>query len=325
MGALEQELAELHKQLGLHGGQTPPPSQSLDIATMQLIVDYASDCISVHEPDGHYLFVSQGFVTYFGWQPQDLVGHSAYEFFHPNDVARIAADHANYGWDNRSIHSVTYRLRCTDGNYRWVETRSEAYVTEQGIQRIIGFTRDLTELFRSIEALRNRVTELDLLSGHDDLTGLANRRALRERLGYLLKEARRNRPLALALVDIYHFKQINDKFGHMAGDSVMVGVANALSSSCRDSDLVARYGGDEFCILFVDATLEQACVLAERQRQAVARLNLSEIFPTICIGVTVYENGDTIDTMLSRADAALYEAKARGRNQVRVTALDKMV
>lgn len=319
LGWLERELAGLRTRLGLEKGHALPNVPSLDPATLQLIVQYASDCISIHGPDGRYLFVSGAFTTYFGWKPEDLIDHSAYEFHHPDDVARVAADHARYGETERK-HTVAYRLRCTDNSYRWVETRSEAYVTDQGVQRIICFTRDLSDLFRSIEDLHNRVAELDTLSCRDDLTGLANRRQLQKRLDDLLKEGRRHRRFCVALIDVDHFKRINDTLGHVKGDAALVSVAHALAVSCRDVDMVARYGGDEFCSLYVDATLDAAKELARRQCLTVARLNFADAPLTVSVGVTEYEDGDNMEALFKRADAALYAAKTQGRNQVHATA-----
>ncbi|MBI3899510.1 MAG: GGDEF domain-containing protein [Gammaproteobacteria bacterium] len=307
LNSLERDAAELRRQLG---AQAP-----LDVPTLRLIVEHARDCISLHDPSGRFLFASNSFATYFGWQPQDLIGRAVYELFHPDDVARIAVDQAAHGFD-QTYRNIAYRLRRTDGSYRWVETRSETCTDDDGVPLVVWVTRDLTELFRSLEELRSQVTALDSLSGRDDLTGLANRRRLRARLGSLLKEGQRRRHFAVALIDVDHFKKINDTFGHVTGDATLIAIANALAQTCRDVDMVGRYGGDEFCAIYVDTQLEQARELAKRQCEAVTRLKLSEARPTISVGVTAYEEGDNIDALLQRADTALYQAKTNGRNQV---------
>src|SRR5690606_1048994 len=113
---------------------------------------------------------------------------------------------------------------------------------------------------------------LSALATTDGLTGIANHRALQERLGQFIAASRGGRRFCLAMVDVDHFKKFNDEFGHQAGDEVLVRVADALEKGIRENDFVARYGGEEFCVLFDDADLEVGRQLGERLRTKVARI-----------------------------------------------------
>jgi diguanylate cyclase (GGDEF)-like protein len=117
---------------------------------------------------------------------------------------------------------------------------------------------------------------------------------------------------SVEIIDIYHFKKINDSQGHLYGDSILTAVARVLSDSARETDVVARYGGEEFVIVTPQTSVEGACVFAERVRSRVeAALPL-----TVSVGVANAVEGDNAQTLLARADAALYGAKGAGRNRV---------
>jgi diguanylate cyclase (GGDEF)-like protein/PAS domain S-box-containing protein len=157
----------------------------------------------------------------------------------------------------------------------------------------------------------------------DDLTGVANRRAFFEAAELELTRNRRTpRPTALILFDADHFKQINDRHGHPAGDAVLRQLGLALSSTFRQVDVVARVGGEEFAVLLPSSTLAGAAAVAERLRQLVAGHPVMcdgvPVACTVSAGIAAIDEGETIDldTLVKRADRALYAAKANGRNRV---------
>jgi len=170
--------------------------------------------------------------------------------------------------------------------------------------------------------------ELARQARQDPLTGVANRRVLWETgEAGLVQAQRRNRPLAMLMIDIDHFKSVNDRWGHGAGDRLLIAVARSLAVELRDSDLLARVGGEEFAILLPDTHPEEAAVVAERLRLSVEALTLPlpEAAPltcTISIGGAMLD-GQTrrLDELISIADHALYRAKAQGRNRVEMKAL----
>jgi diguanylate cyclase (GGDEF)-like protein len=160
---------------------------------------------------------------------------------------------------------------------------------------------------------------------HDGLTGLFNRRFLRESLPQLQAgAARRLSPLCVIMLDLDHFKQVNDTHGHLVGDQTLIAVAKALRDHSRRSDLVARYGGEEFAVLCPDTDSATALQVAERLREAVAQLGavaLGHPGPqTISVGVAIQSPGDELspEQLLDHADLALYRAKHAGRNRTEV-------
>jgi len=151
----------------------------------------------------------------------------------------------------------------------------------------------------------------------DSLTGLPNRRFFHQAYPVRLDEAIDAKvPLALMLIDVDHFKEINDEHGHPAGDDKLRDVAQAMQATLRVGDMVARYGGDEFIVVAPHAPREAALALAERLRAAAVECSAS-----VSIGVAMFpDDADSQDALIDAADAALYGAKAAGRNCVRATA-----
>lgn len=162
-------------------------------------------------------------------------------------------------------------------------------------------------------SLRN--AELTEQSRTDALTGVANRRQFEDALAAALRQASLERGVALALVDIDHFKQINDSLGHAEGDRVLVEVARSLRAGGREGDLVARVGGEEFALLMPAGDRMAALSHCERQRERIAALNPAGPV-TASLGLALWQPGDTAESLLRRADEALYTAKRSGRNRV---------
>jgi diguanylate cyclase (GGDEF)-like protein len=167
-------------------------------------------------------------------------------------------------------------------------------------------------------ALRNAALlgEVEYLATRDGLTGLANRRLFEETLQReMARSYRRRAPLALVVLDVDHFKDVNDTAGHQAGDAVLREVGGALARNTKASDLAARYGGDEFVVLLPDCTAANALRVAERLRAAVAH-DVTAVPVTVSAGVgAVPENAGDGERLVAAADAALYAAKGEGRNR----------
>ena len=165
-------------------------------------------------------------------------------------------------------------------------------------------------------ALKSR--EMELLSVTDRLTGLGNRNKLDERLaGELARSRRHGTAFALMMLDIDHFKAVNDTYGHQAGDEVLAGIAALLRQHSRASDVVGRWGGEEFLLLCPETDESGAMFLAEQLRACIEAARFPAVGQvTASFGVAVWRPADNGETLLRRADEALYRAKAKGRNRV---------
>jgi two-component system, cell cycle response regulator len=157
----------------------------------------------------------------------------------------------------------------------------------------------------------------------DPLTGVPNRRWFQERAGSALLEASRHgHPIGAVFIDVDHFKQINDKSGHEAGDLVLKETARRIDGARRSEDLLCRYGGEEFVLLLPHADLPQASMFGERVRAAVVAAPMQAagqpLAVTVSIGIAVHRFGEPLEALLKRADQAMYRAKEQGRNRVEV-------
>ncbi|GGY35203.1 diguanylate cyclase response regulator [Bacterioplanes sanyensis] len=165
--------------------------------------------------------------------------------------------------------------------------------------------------------LKRQRDHLAHLAMHDQLTGLYNRHYLMNHIDYRLARSRRHGyELAVLLLDIDHFKTINDDLGHQQGDRVLAGLGQFLVSFFRIEDLVARIGGEEFFVLLDPCPSDQVIAKAQQLRIAVSEFNPDRVPITVSIGATHIHAEDSLNSVLKRADLALYDAKQNGRNQV---------
>jgi diguanylate cyclase (GGDEF)-like protein len=215
--------------------------------------------------------------------------------------------------------------RIADGDLevRVTATRNDelGHLTKVFDQMAETLRRNHAELMAANEAMQRQNQMLETLSVTDSLTGLYNRSKLDAILiDQLARYQRTQRPFALLMLDIDHFKTLNDTYGHIAGDDILKKVAQILLQSIRSVDYAARYGGDEFIIILVETSADRAATTAERIRAHVDnlryRINASIVSITVSIGIVECQAADTTTTaVFARADNALYEAKRAGRNQ----------
>ena len=170
------------------------------------------------------------------------------------------------------------------------------------------------------DKLAAALAQIEALLRHDDLTGVSNRRGVMERLHEVRTAAQeRGEVLCVALLDIDHFKRINDSFGHEGGDRVLRAFGALLKSQLRSTDGVGRYGGEEFLLVLPDTGLAQAGELLERLRLRIAEAPWTHTLGdgarvTCTLGAAQYRTGESVEATIARADAALYRGKAQGRN-----------
>ncbi len=204
-----------------------------------------------------------------------------------------------------------------------VRAAVRAYRQERDLVRQNEALRAMNAELESVVAARTReLVEknrmLEVLSVTDKLTSLYNRRKLDTVVEEELVRSRRYAVgFAVVLLDVDHFKRINDTHGHLVGDSVLAAIAQLLREGTREADAVGRYGGEEFLMVCRHATRDAGHAMAEKIRACVERHEFPDVGPvTVSAGVSAYRHGDTLASLVGRADAALYRAKAAGRNRV---------
>jgi diguanylate cyclase (GGDEF)-like protein/PAS domain S-box-containing protein len=237
-------------------------------------------------------------------------------YVHPDDVEVF--DTAHDGAQVSGRLDVEYRLIGADGVLRWVRDRGRIR-DEDGRRFLDGSILDVTEMHRIREALVEARAEADRLAHIDHLTGVANRRSLAP---VLSRHA--GRPVGLLLLDLDHFKSINDRHGHAAGDAVLVAVADRLRTSVRADDAVVRMGGEEFLVVLRDIADEaQLRAVGEQLRQRIGAEPISTgadaLHVTASIGgASLAAADEDFEAGVRRADRALYVAKQDGRDCVRL-------
>ena len=264
-------------------------------------------------------------------------GEEALEFIYANDVATVLLDLSMPGMDGfevlRDIGSkegaAHVPVIVLSGQQ---DSQDKIMAFALGAMDYITKPFDLAELrarMRSALRIHRLVRMLNERAQLDGLTGLWNRSHLDERLAQHVSSAERSdRPLSLALLDLDHFKSINDNYGHPAGDAALQGAADIISQTARGGDIPCRYGGEEFAILMPETSPEQARTLCERIREAIADRNWPahpDRKITVSIGVCGADGATGVPAAqwVAQADAALYKAKEGGRNRVVVSPLTK--
>lgn len=244
--------------------------------------------------------------------------------------ARLLGRHGNQGFAPRFTAMVLWGqaavLVCRAVSTLWLDQADTQRFAQSFVQTLYIAAFSFSVLLVSIGVLLmagERVrAEFEYLATHDSLTGAHSRRAvLAACADELARWSRYGKPFSLLILDIDHFKRVNDAHGHLAGDQVLARFVRLAESHLRSADRLGRYGGEEFMVLLPETDSAAAQAVAERMRAALDATPEAAGLPhcTVSIGVTTAQPGDkSVDALIARADAALYEAKAQGRNQVRV-------
>lgn len=246
-----------------------------------------------------------------GYTPESAGAAILPQLLHPDDLPRVAEHLQRFVGVGDGVQAeISYRVRDVKGHYRWFRAKETVFArgADGAPTQILGVATD-------ISSLKEAEQQLAELARTDELTGLPNVRSLRDRLLQLGHESNRGRRFALALVDIDHFKKVNDVHGHHVGDQVLVAIARALRSGVRATDFVARAGGEEFVVIFTDVDEPVGCALADTLRRRVAATD-DPVAVTCSIGICHNTLSHDTATQMKAADAALYAAKAAGRDRV---------
>ncbi|MBT8437797.1 MAG: diguanylate cyclase, partial [Gammaproteobacteria bacterium] len=302
-----------------------------------------------------YLFVSPGLARIYGMDTDQIVtrlvsSEGGFEIIHVDDRARVQKAYDKF-LSEGGEWQVEFRLERADGEFRWVREMGRAYLMTHGIpEQSIGVLQDITaqknaaqeiidardsleqqvvdrtrELANTVKQLQIEVderekiaAELDFLANHDALTGLPSLRLCKDRLDQSLAEARRNRQSsAVMFVDLDGFKEINDQHGHDIGDLVLKMTADRIKREIRETDTVARIGGDEFVIILSSlpetAIAERIAASVITQVARPLKIKDIEVEITASIGISLYpEHGTTAEKLIRSADKAMYQVKREG-------------
>ena len=259
---------------------------------------------------------------------------------HVDDIARMRTELERHVAGEVPAFQCEFRMRTKDGGWRWVLSRGKLWSrTDDGQPlRMIGTHTDITsrkvaevamsrtnvKLHTQIDEIRALQIQLAEQAVRDPLTGLYNRRYLDETLEREVARARREgHPLSVVMLDVDHFKKLNDAYGHQAGDQVLKALAELLRENTRAEDVACRYGGEEFLVLLPSMPLDNAVERAEHWRSQLEKHTFAfgnfSLSATASFGVSSYpHHGKTPDELTGAADTALYSAKHNGRNRVEV-------
>lgn len=313
-------------------------------ARYRMLAESSHDVIwTLDIPTRRYTYVSPSVTELCGYLPEDLIGQPMDARLTPETAMRVTKDIdlrlRRIAAGDKSANVVVSEMEqlCKDGSVISTEVVSSYLLDADGVPRtILGITRNVNErkaaefalretnrqLHARIEEIGRLQVALQELAVRDSLTGLYNRRYLDETLEREVSRVRREGiPLSLVMLDIDHFKRVNDTYGHQVGDEALRKLAATLLADIRAEDVACRYGGEEFLVLLPNMPLETAMIRAEAWRQAVEGLSVTlgnfQIGFTISLGVAAYpDHGKTPDDLTRCADQALYRAKNEGRNQV---------
>ncbi len=284
--------------------------------TLRLIEENVNDVIARTDLEGRYLYISPSIYHVTGYTPEEVVGHTISEFMHPEDVQkRIDAQFETRL--TREAQTIVYRFRHKQGHYVWIEASVQAVWKDSEILTdVITVSRDITERKAAEQ-------KIEFMAYHDALTELPNRLLARDRVRQAIASAEREKnKVALLFLDLDNFKTVNDSLGHTTGDVLLKAVARRLKDCVRASDTLSRQGGDEFLIVMPGVeSPEAAAPVLDKIREHIQHpfeIDGNELTTSVSIGVALYpDNGRDFDTLLKKADTAMYRAKEQGRNAYR--------
>ncbi|KJK19345.1 diguanylate cyclase [Pseudomonas sp. NPDC087612] len=266
------------------------------------------------DPDGSscFSYASEGLRDIYEIEPQRLRedATAVFERIHPDDLERVRAS-IRYSADHLTPWREEYRVLLPVAGMRWIRGEATPEPAEQGGTLWHGYLTDISDLKRVEEELR-------ALSVTDSLTGIHNRRYFQERLKAELERAQRDsQDLAVIMLDIDHFKRINDLYGHAVGDHVLRSLCQRINHRLRRTDVFCRLGGEEFMVLCPGSNAEQAYTLAMELWQGLRSVPVDGVgMVTASFGVAGWRPGEGADALLLRADSGVYAAKQAGRDRV---------
>ncbi|EMK24986.1 sensor domain-containing diguanylate cyclase [Leptospira kirschneri] len=297
---------------------------------LEKLVNNSLDLLTIVDLSGNVLLVNPAFERILGWKKEDLIGKDPFHLLHPEDKENTYREFEKLNQGLLTL-SLQNRYICADGLYRyfsWTASPDLAaglvYVTGRDITDVIESNRKISQLAVKLKETNDRLFEQ---ASTDPLTKLKNRRMFNEELNDLIHVCNKESlPLSLLMIDADHFKDYNDKFGHIAGDNVLVELASLLTKTFRKKDVLARYGGEEFIAALPNTSEVEANQIAERLVQTVREFSWEKRSVTISVGITTSNfnfnptsksiNSEYYLNLIEQADKALYCSKVSGRDRI---------
>ena len=286
---------------------------------MQAVINAAPTPIFYKDAEGRYLGCNNAFEEYIGLTRSELIGKSVFELF-DDDLAHTYFKADSTLFEEKGTQIYEAKVEYADGSIHDVMFH-KAYFHAEGVEGIVGSILDITER-KKAEKL------LEQLALTDSLTGLDNRYSLMRSLKYsLLRQRRENFSLAFFMLDLDGFKQINDSYGHPVGDALLILVAKKLKSHFRESDVIARVGGDEFSVILEDiSSTESLNVLANKILAEFVEpfiIDNHKFTIGISIGIAISASCEcSSEDIIKQADAALYQVKNSGKGSYLLTVVN---
>lgn len=279
----------------------------------------ASDGLWDWNIDTEEVFFSPQLKRMLGYGPHEMKPHIStwQDNVHVDDLEQVFQALQAHLTGKSTRYEAQYRLRNRNGDYIWVHDHGSVCERSDNGEpsRVVGMVRNISKS-------KDLEIRLEKLAAHDELTGLLNRRAGYERFEkYLKKASMRKQHLSVALLDIDHFKKINDQCGHATGDEVLRQAAQVLLSVTRETDALLRWGGEEFLLIMPNTRIEDGLTLCERVRSQLKMV--TESSGSICCTITLSggiaeypQHGDDIESLVGMADRAMYKAKDLSRDRI---------
>ena len=287
------------------------------------IMSVLGEGVYVLDRYGQLVFMNPEAESLLGWKAKELLGGNFHEVVHCQraDGTRMSEAECpvvkaiNSG---NAYHSAEDSFTRKDGRMIPVSFVSTPLIENDVVMGSVAAFHDITEQIKYQDSLKRLNEVLELQATTDRLTGIYNRSRLEDYLTVEAKRAMRHKtPQSLIMFDIDYFKNINDTYGHEAGDRILIEIAKLVRENLRTHDVLARWGGDEFMVLSPNTAVEAAALLAEKLRKTIENHRFPAVKKVTCsFGLTQFDENDALNGFIKRADNALYLAKERGRNRV---------
>jgi diguanylate cyclase (GGDEF)-like protein/PAS domain S-box-containing protein len=262
-------------------------------------------------------------ITTLNYNIDEIPATFGHEFFtdklHPEDYERVMDNMRQHVTGKTNAYEVEYRIQTKDGKWKWFYDRGQTIKYDDSGKPLIvaGIVFDVTEQKEIELKLKEQNEKLLEVVNTDYLTKVYNSRALYEKLETeICKSKMNNEPLCILILDIDRFKQVNDTYGHLVGDKVIAKVAEIIKTTIRETDVVGRYGGEEFLLILPNCDLERGYRISELVRYNIQESEFhSNVKITISGGLKQFDD-EGIEILIDSADKCLYRAKNNGRNQI---------